>query len=71
MGRVTLAHECARPLLIVQADAGNLKTMTILLSSEHVNENYINACLDFADSFHWSLFYYASPGPITKRRRKP
>jgi len=47
----SLAHECARPLLIVQADAGNLKTMTILLSSEHVNENYINACLDFADSF--------------------
>lgn len=43
-----LAHECATPLLIVQDDAPLMPEMTILLSLEHLNERYIDNCLDLA-----------------------
>lgn len=43
-----LAHECATPLLIVQDDAPLMPEMTILLSLEHLNERYIDNCLELA-----------------------
>jgi nucleotide-binding universal stress UspA family protein len=44
----SLAHECSRPLLIVQEKVGALKTMTIMLSMDHVNEYYIDTCITLA-----------------------
>ncbi|MBS1993748.1 MAG: universal stress protein [Cyanobacteria bacterium SZAS LIN-3] len=43
-----LAHECPRPLLLVQNHTELWSDMTVLVSLEHLNENYVNACLDFA-----------------------
>lgn len=43
-----LSHECSTPLLIVQDDAPLMPEMTVLLSLEHLNERYINTCLDLA-----------------------
>jgi len=43
-----LAHECPKPLLVVQGPTPLWSEMTVLLSAEHLNENYVNACLDFA-----------------------
>ncbi len=47
-GAEALAHECATPLLIVQDDAPLMPEMTILLSLEHLNERYIDNCLELA-----------------------
>jgi hypothetical protein len=44
-----LAHGCPRPLLVVQEPGISWKSMTILVSMQHVNENYINNCLHMAD----------------------
>jgi len=43
-----LSHECPRPLLIVQDDTPLWSEMTVLLSIEHLNEQYIDACLDLS-----------------------
>lgn len=47
----SLAHRCPRPLLIVQEKPVSWKTMTIMFSMDHVNENYIEACLKLAKLF--------------------
>lgn len=47
----SLAHRCQRPLLIVQEIPAQWKYMTILLSMDHVNENYIEGCLELAKLF--------------------
>jgi len=44
-----LSHRCEVPLLIVQDDTESWKTMSIFVSLEHLNERYIDACLDLAD----------------------
>ena len=43
-----LSHECPRPLLIVQDDTLLWSEMTVLVSIEHLNERYIDACLNLA-----------------------
>jgi len=44
----TLAHVCPSPLLVVQEQCEPWSKMRILLSVKHVNEHYINFCLDLA-----------------------
>jgi nucleotide-binding universal stress UspA family protein len=44
-----LSNECPRPLLIVQDECSVWTSMTILISMDHVNEIFINSCLDMAD----------------------
>jgi nucleotide-binding universal stress UspA family protein len=43
-----LSHECPRPLLFVQAEVSLLSEVTVLLSIEHLNEIYIDRCLNLA-----------------------
>ncbi|MBU6454612.1 MAG: universal stress protein [Cyanobacteria bacterium REEB67] len=43
-----LSHECPRPLLFVQAEVSMLSEITVLLSIEHLNELYIDRCLNLA-----------------------
>ncbi|MBZ0186457.1 MAG: universal stress protein [Candidatus Obscuribacterales bacterium] len=45
-----LAHECPRPLLVVQRQVEPWESMTILVSMEHINYSWIERCLDFADA---------------------
>jgi nucleotide-binding universal stress UspA family protein len=45
----SLAHECPKPLLIVQEKPASWQTMTIMLSMDHVNEYYIDSCIKFAN----------------------
>lgn len=45
-----LAHECPRPLLVVQDTIANWSSMTILVSFEHINFSYINACISLANA---------------------
>jgi nucleotide-binding universal stress UspA family protein len=44
-----LSHECPRPLLIVQDDTPLWSEMTVLLSIDHLNEQYIDACLNLSN----------------------
>lgn len=44
-----LAHSCPKPLLVVQEPSITWKSMTILASMQHINENYINDCLKLAE----------------------
>lgn len=44
----SMSHECEVPLLIVQDDTQSWETMSIFVSLDHLNENYIDACLDLA-----------------------
>lgn len=44
----SLAHESPKPLLIVQKKPVKWRTMTIMLSVDHVNEHYIDSCLELA-----------------------
>lgn len=44
----SLAHDCRSPLLVVQDQIESWESMTILVSIEHINEKYINGCLDLA-----------------------
>lgn len=44
----SLAHCCQRPLLVVQSDAPDWQSMTIMISIEHINEIFIDSCLDMA-----------------------
>lgn len=43
-----LAHQCPRPLLIVQQEIQIWETLVIMISLDHINECFINSCLDFA-----------------------
>jgi nucleotide-binding universal stress UspA family protein len=43
-----LAHQCPRPLLVVQGECRPWSNMRIVISTEHVNESYINSCLNMA-----------------------
>lgn len=43
-----LAHDCPRALLIVQNQIKEWKTMSILLSLDHINFSFIGACLKLA-----------------------
>lgn len=45
-----LAHECPRPLLVVQERTVPWQSLAILSSTEHINEQYINSCLDMASA---------------------
>ncbi len=44
-----LTHNCPVPLLVVQDDGQSWNTMSILVSLDHLNEKYIDACLDTAE----------------------
>lgn len=44
----SMSHQCQVPLLIVQDDTQSWKTLAVYVSLEHLNERYINACLDLA-----------------------
>lgn len=46
----SLAHECPRPLLVVQDRCDFLSEMRIITSIEHINEGYLNSCLASAAS---------------------
>jgi nucleotide-binding universal stress UspA family protein len=43
-----MAHLCAKPLIVVQDKSFEWLSMAILISSDHINELYINACLKMA-----------------------
>ena len=43
-----LAHSCPRPLLVVQDKIESWQTMTIMISSEHINEMFISDSLSLA-----------------------
>lgn len=45
-----LAHMCTRPLLVVQKRCRPWSNMRIVISIEHINESYVNACLNMAES---------------------
>lgn len=48
----SLAHDCPRPLLVVQSACPSWQFMTIMVSAEHINEKYINHCLDLAQGMN-------------------
>ncbi|MBX9687942.1 MAG: universal stress protein [Candidatus Obscuribacterales bacterium] len=43
-----LAHDCPRPLLIVQDECKHWSSLSIMISPDHINEIFINSCLDMA-----------------------
>lgn len=43
-----LANECSRPLLVVQERVKGWSRLTATISMDHINEAFINTCLDFA-----------------------
>lgn len=43
-----LAHECPRPLLVVQDKVYSWSDMSILVSVDHLNFSFINACIGMA-----------------------
>ncbi|MGD9684357.1 MAG: universal stress protein [Candidatus Obscuribacterales bacterium] len=43
-----LAHECPRPLLVIQSQVKQWNSLTVLISMDHINYSLIEACLDFA-----------------------
>lgn len=43
-----LAHECPRPLLVVQDKVYHWDSMSILVSLDHLNFSYVNACRKMA-----------------------
>ena len=44
-----LAHFCSKPLLVVQSEHRPWKSMTILISSDHINFSFIGSCLELAN----------------------
>lgn len=44
-----LAHECPRPLLIVQKEVERWNSLTIMVSFDHLNFDFIDACISFAN----------------------
>jgi len=47
-----LAHDCPRPLLVVQDPCGNWTSMSILISLDHINKVFIDSCLDMAETLN-------------------
>ena len=43
-----LCRDCPRPLMIVQDQCPGWTSMTIIISMDHINEIFINSCLDMA-----------------------
>jgi nucleotide-binding universal stress UspA family protein len=43
-----LSHDCPRPLLVVQDECKAWTSLSIMISLDHINEVYINSCLDMA-----------------------
>ncbi len=43
-----LAHDCPRPLLVVQNECKGWSSLAIMISMDHINEIFINSCLDMA-----------------------
>lgn len=43
-----LANDCPRPLLVVQDECKNWSSLSIMISLDHINEVFINSCLDMA-----------------------
>lgn len=48
----SLAHDCPRPLLVVQDDCREWSSLSIMISLDHINEVYINSCLDMAQALN-------------------
>jgi nucleotide-binding universal stress UspA family protein len=46
----SLAHDCPRPLLVVQDECKEWTSLSIMISLDHINEVFINSCLDMADA---------------------
>lgn len=46
----SLAHDCSRPLLIVQDECKEWTSLSIMISLDHINEVFINSCLDMANA---------------------
>ena len=46
----SLAHECPRPLLIVQDECQQWTSLSIMVSLDHINELFINSSLDMAEA---------------------
>lgn len=44
----SLAHDCPRPLLVIQGNCPQWKNLAIMISIDHINELFINSCLDMA-----------------------
>lgn len=44
----SLAHDCPRPLLVVQGSTPGWKNLAVMISIDHINEIFINSCLDTA-----------------------
>jgi hypothetical protein len=45
-----LAHDCPRPLLIVQDSCGKWTSMSIMISLDHINKVFIDSCLEMAEA---------------------
>lgn len=45
-----LAHDCPRPLLVVQGVCKEWSSLSIVISPDHINEVFINSCIDMAES---------------------
>lgn len=43
-----LAHDCPRPLLVVQDECKTWSSLSIMISLDHINEIFINSALDMA-----------------------
>lgn len=43
-----LAHDCPRPLLVVQEECKNWTSLSIMISLDHINEIFINSCLEMS-----------------------
>jgi nucleotide-binding universal stress UspA family protein len=46
----SLATDCPRPLLVVQDDCPSWTSLSIMISLDHINELFINSCLDMAQA---------------------
>lgn len=44
----SLSHDCPRPLMIVQDECKQWTSLAIMISLDHINEIFINSCLDMA-----------------------
>lgn len=50
----SLSNQCERPLMVVQGESKAWTSLTMLISMDHVNENYINSCMDIAKTLNLS-----------------
>jgi nucleotide-binding universal stress UspA family protein len=47
-----LAHDCPRPLLVVQDECKKWTSMSIMISVDHINKVYVDSCLDMAEALN-------------------